>query len=269
MRDRIETIHRFRIQLILSLHERFVVNGHTAANSANNSSSGSGWLFGSSVDPDLAYQSAVREKFPFLDLTNPVIFDTSAILLNGKNGLFDSAAAALNGKTGTIYLTLDHLMFYAAGGILFAANPEIVVIPLRTVALLEIVDVDSTLISCLYAGEEGALISVHNTNSVVVHPPPNSNNSKNAATTITLDSGMVVPANARLPSTIRLVDSTGTVDMTVEVKGLTVDYTRRVGDLLDLILRVSIHILLLCDMGAIFWFIFILNFSLYCRISCI
>jgi hypothetical protein len=231
VRDRLETIHRFRIQLILSLHERFVVSGLAGANQVSTDS----WFFGGSNNPDLAYQKSVREKFPFLELTNPVIFDTAAILLNGKNGLFDAGAAALNGKTGTLYVSLDYLMFYAPGG-LFAANPEIVVIPLRTAVVLEVVDADGTVLAFRYTtgseqpGAEGNVVS----------------GSAAGGTQVSITSGATgldptrhILANAKLPHTIRLVDSAGTIDVTVEVKGLTLDYTRRVGDLLDLILRVS------------------------------
>lgn len=235
VRDRLETIHRFRIQLLLSLHERFVVAGQTSA--ATTATTTSSWLFGGTSaagTADLAYQKAVREKFPFLELTNPVIFDTAAILLSGESGLFDAAAAALNGKTGTLYTTLDYFMFYSSGGMLFATTPEIVAVPLRTVALMEVVDSEGVVISCRYFSDDtahttadgGASVSIASTGS--------------ASTTIQLSSGKTVPASARLLHSIRLVDYAATMDVTVEVKGLTLDYCRRVGDLLDLIVRVSI-----------------------------
>jgi hypothetical protein len=262
VRDRLETIHRFRIQLLLSLHERFVVTGQAHASGISTSTaSSSSWLFGSSESADLAYQRSVREKFPFLELTNPVIFDTPAILLSGERGLFDSAAAALNGKSGTLYVSLDYLMFYAGGGLLFAA-PDIVAVPLRSVVLLEVVDAEGTVVGCRYAGEDhktppvslaqahpatstssddginsgaGAAAVVGNT--VTIQKPGDAA----TASTILLPSGKMVPASARLPHSLRLVDSMGTTDVTVEVKGLTLDFVRRVGDLLDLILRVSVR----------------------------
>lgn len=265
MRDRLETIHRFRIQLLLSLHERFVVAGQTSAATATAAAAvtTSSWLFGGGgaggSSADLAYQKSVRDKFPFLELTNPVIFDTAAILLSGESGLLDSGAAALNGKTGTMYVTLDYFMFYTAGGMLFVAHPEIVAVPLRTVALMEVVDSEGVVIACRYAGEDGITVPVSlaqaartrnsgeegstvttgsssatKSNSVSIQKA----DSAGASSGVVLSSGKVIPASARLPHSIRLVDCTGTTDVTVEVKGLTMDYCRRVGDLLDLIVRV-------------------------------
>jgi hypothetical protein len=257
VRDRLETIHRFRIQLLLSLHERFVVSGQTGA-AATTSTASSSWLFGgsSSQSADLAYQKSVREKFPFLELTNPVIFDTPAVLLSGESGLFDSAAAALNGKSGTVYTSLDYFMFYSSGGMLFASTPEIVAVPLRTVALMEVVDAEGMVISCRYSSDDQGLqltqpvthagsategianTAVTGTNVSIQRSDPIST-AVNSNGGIVLPSGQTVPASARLPHSIRIVDVAGTTDVTVEVKGLTLDYCRRVGDLIDLIVRVS------------------------------
>jgi hypothetical protein len=257
VRDRLETIHRFRIQLLLSLHERFVVSGQAGA-AATTSTTSSSWLFGgsSSQSADLAYQKSVREKFPFLELTNPVIFDTPAVLLSGESGLFDSAAAALNGKSGTVYTSLDYFMFYSSGGMLFASTPEIVAVPLRTVALMEVVDAEGMVISCRYAGDDQGLqltqpvthagsategkanAAVTGTNVSIQRSDPSST-ANGSSGGIVLPSGQTVPASARLPHSIRIVDVAGTTDVTVEVKGLTLDYCRRVGDLIDLIVRVS------------------------------
>jgi hypothetical protein len=257
VRDRLETIHRFRIQLLLSLHERFVVSGQAGA-AATTSTTSSSWLFGggSSQSADLAYQKSVREKFPFLELTNPVIFDTPAVLLSGESGLFDSAAAALNGKSGTVYTSLDYFMFYSSGGMLFASTPEIVAVPLRTVALMEVVDAEGMVISCRYAGDdqglqltqpvthassatEGKANAAGAGTSVSIQRSDPTSAAINSNGGIVLPSGQTVPASARLPHSIRIVDVAGTTDVTVEVKGLTLDYCRRVGDLIDLIVRVS------------------------------
>lgn len=263
VKDRLETIHRFRVQLILALHERFVVNG--LANSGNAITTSS-WLFNS--NPDLTYQKAVREKFPFLDLTEPVIFDTSAILLNGKQGLFDAAAAALNGKTGTLYVTLGYAMFYSGGGFL-SAPPEIVVVALRSVHCLEVVAEDGTLVSCIYHDDTAdtaaaaldrkvsiehqhqgeALLEMDTTTTTTatatatpssIPSPATAKRNTTASTAITTSNSInnPYPPSAKLPYTIRLVDSAGSIDVTMEVKGLTEDYTRRVADLLDLIVKV-------------------------------
>lgn len=276
VKDRLETIHRFRIQLILSLHERFVVNGTTL--SATTTSS---WLFNS--NPDLTYQRAIRDKFPFLDLYEPVLFDTPAILLSGKAGMFDAAAAALNGKTGVMYLTLGYLMFYCGGGFL-AAAPDIVVVALRSVVLLELVGEDGTLVSFSYSGdaaevgvaalagpvEETGGVGHDGRQALSIHQRERSINIVSAVTNTTGTTGPTgagvgidktlatdstdtvgsltnqivpsavrsVPPSGRQPSTIRVVDSSGNQDVTLTVTGLTEDYVRRVADLLDLIIKV-------------------------------
>lgn len=259
VKDRLETIHRFRIQLILSLHERFVVNG------TNMPAVSSSWLFGS--NPDLTYQNNIREKFPFLDLTEPVLFDTQAVLLNGKAGMFDAAAAKLNGKSGVMYLTLGYAMFYCGGGFL-AAAPEIVVVALRSVVLLELVGHDGTLVRFEYSGDlaeesaacsaagsggasvvdtggvgsdgrEGLSIEQRDRSINITSPTKLATTATASATAKVASASRVsVPPSAKQANTIRLVDSSGNSDVTLEVTGLTDDYVRRVADLLDLIIKV-------------------------------
>ena len=262
VKDRLETIHRFRIQLILNLHERFIVNGTT------NAATTTSWF---SSNNDLTYQQSVREKFPFLSLTEPVLFDTQAILLSGKQGMFDAAAAALNGKTGLMYLTLGYVMFYCGGG--WGTSVEIEVVSLRSVVLLEVVCSDGTLVSFAYSsdsseaadtmgsvtdtggvgsdGREGLTIQQGDKSINILSPTksnPASTTFSNPITTTanTTSSAIVkpIPASGKQPNTIRLVDSTGTTDVTLTVTGLTDDYVRRVADLLDLIIKVHFVILL-------------------------
>eukprot|EP01032_Pedospumella_encystans_P011752 gene11752-13644_t len=252
VKDRLETIHRFRIQLILNLHERFIVNGTTNAVTTTS------WF---SSNNDLTYQQSVREKFPFLSLTEPVLFDTQAILLSGKQGMFDAAAAALNGKTGLMYLTLGYVMFYCGGG--WGTSVEIEVVSLRSVVLLEVVCSDGTLVSFAYSsdtsestdamgsvtdtggvgsdGREGLTIQQGDKSINILSPTkfnPSSSTVPSASSNTTTSAIVkAIPASGKQPNTIRLVDSTGTTDVTLTVTGLTDDYVRRVADLLDLIIK--------------------------------
>jgi hypothetical protein len=303
VKDRLETIHRFRLQMIISLHERFVVSGHLSLDSQNSINSSSSWLFNS--NPDLAYQKAVREKFPFLDLTEPVIFDTPA---------------ALNGKSGVLYVTLGYALFYSPGT-LFMSGPEIVVFTLRAVVLLGVITGDGTRIQYTYPGNEcltpprgGSLSNLAGLSassptdpnsttvattaatggtgsdggggtdllhlhegiggsggsgggggsSIVIEPTSaigssggstsamaytaaelRQNNSTGGGSIVIHNSGgrgvtKIVPGPFVL-SSVRLVDCTGSKDATFEVSGgLTPDFSKRVADLIDLIIKVRV-----------------------------
>ena len=259
--DRIEQLHRFRLQLILNIHEKYIKNEELI--SMNETKSSSNWFYNlssnnSSNDVDIQYQRNLRQKFPFLTLQNPVFFDTPVVLLNTKHGIFDSAAAILHNNSGNIYITIDYFMYYSTSSI-FSNNSEIVVIPLRSVRFMELVDVDSSIVvRCSYEGDGssnssstgggGGTTNTATTASTVVGDSSNNTTTPTTTTTTTTPQQYKPTPNAHQPHTIRLIDSTGTIDITVEVTGLTLDYTRRVFDLLDLIIKVSsvLYMVLLC-----------------------
>ena len=245
--DRIEQLHRFRLQLILNIHEKYIKNEELIL--MNETKTSSNWFYtlssnNTSNDIDIQYQRNLRQKFPFLTLQNPVFFDTPVVLLNTKHGIFDSAAAILHNNSGNIYITIDYFMYYSTSSI-FSNNSEIIVIPLRSVRFMELVDVDSSIVvRCSYEGEGSSNSSTTSSSS----SSSSSTNTTNTAATVVGDSSNNTTTttphqykptpNAHQPHTIRLIDSTGTIDITVEVTGLTLDYTRRVFDLLDLIIKV-------------------------------
>jgi hypothetical protein len=171
-----------------------------------------------------------------------------------------------------MYLTLGYAMFYCGGGFL-AAAPEIVVVALRSVVLLELVGHDGTLVRFEYSGDlaedftstcsgsggggsgnggasvvdtggvgsdgrEGLCIEQKDRSINITSPAKLASTTTTNATATVSTVRVSIPPSAKQANTIRLVDSSGNSDVTLEVTGLTDDYVRRVADLLDLIIKV-------------------------------
>jgi hypothetical protein len=126
VKDRLQVVHHFKMQLLITLHERFRARaaGVSGVGLASNR------MF---VDSDQSMQTFVQEKFPFLDGQEPV--------------LLECAGALLNGRKGTAYLTVGHVLFYSMGILL---STVMTVLPLHTVSAMTVVSASKSVFSATY-----------------------------------------------------------------------------------------------------------------------
>eukprot|EP01034_Spumella_vulgaris_P024374 gene24374-30714_t len=132
VKDRLQVVHHFEMQLLITLHERFRARaaGVSGVGLASNR------MF---VDSDSSMQTFVQEKFPFLGDQEPV--------------LLECAGALLNARKGTAYITVGHVLFYSMGILL---STVMTVLPLHTVALMTVISASKTVFSATYQQSGGA-----------------------------------------------------------------------------------------------------------------
>lgn len=113
-RDRLTALLHFRIQLVLTLHSRF----QSPLPALQSSSFLPSWLGGgSAAAADRRQHAAVVEIFPFIG--------------NAENVLFEVACTApLTSWKGTLYITLAHVLFHGASGMV--RTPVVKVLPFRS-----------------------------------------------------------------------------------------------------------------------------------------
>jgi hypothetical protein len=119
VKDRLESLQHFKIQLLLVLHDRFNINNISNGGMISGLSN-SIWSL-SAFNQDRNFQLALQEKFPFIDFNEPVIHDSQCIM---------------HQKTGTLYITAGHLLFYSISTLM--TTPLLIVIPMRTIVQLQL-----------------------------------------------------------------------------------------------------------------------------------
>eukprot|EP01040_Poterioochromonas_malhamensis_P004979 gene4979-5340_t len=169
VQDRLDTLKQFSIQLLLTLHNRFVENHVNSIiqyqEQLQQSSSGisslwtfSSWNGGSGAGKlppilftaDYQLHVSLREKFAFLDVDEPIIVECQGFITQLASPLMSSATSSSdqgpattsnpNGNTsnrkGTFYFTLGNVMFYSVSTLLY--NPVIVVMPMKIIQKIEL-----------------------------------------------------------------------------------------------------------------------------------
>lgn len=223
VKDRFEALQRFKLQLILSLHDRFNLQ---KANNQSDGGNGGGLMTGLSglgsngiwsfaaFNADRKFQMTLQEKFPFLDFFEPSVYDCSAII---------------NQKTGMLYVTSGHLLFHSTSHLL-VSNMVIVVIPLKTIQQIDMLRSDLQVTTSTKYQEEFDSLSTTTTTAT----PGTPLNEKKEGDKFT---------NERITgSSLRIIDQ-GQVETIIRFTDTTPEFAARVFDLLDLLLKVSdIHL---------------------------
>ncbi len=119
VKDRLEALQHFKIQLVLVLHDRFNINNISNGGIISGLSN-SIWSL-SAFNQDRNFQLSLQEKFPFIDFNEPVIHDSQCIM---------------HQKTGSLFITAGHLLFYSITTLM--TNPHLVVVPMRTIVQLQL-----------------------------------------------------------------------------------------------------------------------------------
>lgn len=212
VKDRYEALRRFKIQLLLTLHDRF-----SASSAVNNTGLLQSWGF-SMVSADKKLQLSVQEKFSFVDESQPLLVD---------------AMGQVDGKKGNVYLTLSHFFSYSANAIL-GSLPTMVVIPFSSMKTLE-----------LFIGPK--LLS-----TVSYPPPSKDPVSPTKARIITKgpgdDNERVELSSLSGAYSIRVVDFAG-VSYEIQFTESTADFAVRVFDVIDFIIKVCFFVLFICLLG--------------------
>lgn len=169
VQDRLDTLKQFSIQLLLTLHNRFVENHVNSIiqyqEQLQQSSSGisslwtfSSWNGGSGAGKlppilftaDYQLHVSLREKFAFLDVDEPIIVECQGFITQLALPLMSPATSSSdqgpattsnsNGNTsnrkGSFYFTLGNVMFYSVSTLLY--NPVIVVMPMKIIQKIEL-----------------------------------------------------------------------------------------------------------------------------------
>lgn len=205
-KDRYESLRRFKIQLLLTLHDRFT------SSVANNASLLQSWGF-STLSADKKFQNSVQEKFNFLDDSQPLLVD---------------ATGQIDGKKGSIFLTLSHIFSYSANTIL-GGLPTLLVIPCTSIKSLELVVNGRLLSSVLYPAPSKDPISPSKARVVSKGPE--------------ISSGEVDISALLGTYILRIRDFADSVHEMIFFESTT-DFAVRIFDMLDFIVKVHIsHIL--------------------------
>lgn len=207
VKDRYEALRRFKIQLLVSLHDRF-------ATAKSDQHLLSGWGFGG-LSADKKFQLAIQEKFPFVDDSEPVVVDASGIV---------------DGKKSGIYLTLGHILCHSAGVLMGVSAPTLVVIPYKTISNVQIYLANKLLSSVDYEQVE----------SITTGPKETGSGRINASepTSRTGESGTPLPTAGVYY--LWITDFAGVMHE-LRFQETTADYAVRIFDVIDFIIKVNIH----------------------------
>jgi hypothetical protein len=271
--NRLETLKQFKIQLILTLHNRYVENG-IASLSLSSAPTSSFWSFTNSLigsgnslmnSADYQLHLSLRDKFAFLDVSEPILIDSQGII--SQPSAFSSNNPNFNRK-GVFYYTLGNIMFYAAGTLIF--SPLIVVIPMKIIAKVEILKQDSVVLSNVYIpmkeetqNQTSEPSSTPSQSSVSIASPAREDHDVDNYSYYSESRPIVLPLSA-LSGTVSVIQapqqgnpngpvaSTGVSEMIritdiagqetfIKFTELTPDFIYRVFDILDIILSVRHH----------------------------
>jgi hypothetical protein len=256
--DRLEQLKQFKIQLILTLHNRFVENGVNSTNSVSqNSQSSSFWSFGwsASATPSIIRTSdfqlhvSLKDKFSFLDVDEPIIVESQGTAFQ-ISPQFSNNLSSSNFLTrkGSFYFTLGNIMYYSAST--FSYNPFILVIPMKIVTKMELWKEDKVIFSQSYKKDDFPQSQALETKETVIDKVIVSD-SKPLVLPLSALSGSVAVVQPNVPSVDQDVLTFDEAIVVTDISGqrtvlkfseVTPDYNFRVYDLLDLLLKVLFEI---------------------------
>ncbi len=207
VKDRYEALQRYRLELVLTLHNRFAAAAAVPSLSSSSSSSSLyAFLSGGHGHADRRHHAAVLEHFPFLQHDEPLLFEAAA-----------TASCAGEVLRGALYVTLAHVLFHSPGSsLLRSAAACVKVVPIKTIAQLSVAS----------SGSAG---------SVATALTKNDDSSSNSTSTSTSSS-----------TGLRLVDQAGEQVLLVVADGLiaSLDLHERLHDLIALLMRDKLYMLL-------------------------